>query len=102
MCGAMMDGMMDGMPMWGPGWMMVAGLLSAVVLLGAAAAAALVVASVVRRPALPSGSASRAGDSNAVLVAKDRYARGEIDDAELERVLDTLLRGEEPGRGRAR
>ncbi|MQA05938.1 MAG: SHOCT domain-containing protein [Streptosporangiales bacterium] len=65
--------------------------LSMIALIVAAAATVVLATTLLRRPApSPAGSA----EARALAVAKERYARGEIDHAELDRILDTLLHKE--------
>ncbi len=75
----------------GIAWMLVGVVLF--VVLAAGAAAAIVLAT--QRHVLPPGSKDRheaAGGDAAMDALRERYARGEIDEAELDRRLGGLLR----------
>ncbi|MQA03870.1 MAG: SHOCT domain-containing protein [Streptosporangiales bacterium] len=85
------------MSMSGAGWILPAAVML-ILLVGAGGLAAVVLATM-RRLATPAVAPSASG---ALAIARERYARGEIDHAELDRILDTLLRTEgrvDPGRG---
>lgn len=92
----MCDSMMGSMGMSGAGWM-----LSAVVMLVLFVGVVGLVVALVGTRRRPGVAAVVQGESGAFAVARERYARGEIDDVELDRILDTLLRTEgsaDPGR----
>lgn len=87
MCGSMTTSMDMPGTMW-----FLPGAFFLIVLVGALLAVALV-ATARRQPppaALPAGH-------DPLAMARERYVRGEIDKAEFDRVLDTLLRSERPG-----
>ncbi|WP_156184825.1 SHOCT domain-containing protein [Allosalinactinospora lopnorensis] len=87
--------MMESMGMPGP--TLAFPVLSAL-LAGVVAFALLLALAQSRVPALTaSGPRTDSKDSGAVVLAKERYARGDIDHATLERILSDLLRAE--GRG---
>lgn len=88
MCGAMMGSM----GMSGDAWL-VPVLLTLTVLAGAIAATVAVAAA---RP--PRAPAVASGEPAGLSVVKERYARGEIDHQELDRILDRLLRAQRPDR----
>lgn len=92
-CGSMMGPMgMPGVWWWMPGLM--------IVFLVVVVAATFGVARYVRRPISGAATALGSGESAALALAKERYARGELDDAEFERLLDHLLRADaRAGRG---
>lgn len=87
MCDSVM-GSMGPMGMSGMEWFM-PGMFLAVLLAGMVGVA-LVLAGTMRRQAVPAVQSEPA----TIAAAKERYARGEIDHAELDRILDTLLRTE--------
>ncbi|HEX6335451.1 MAG TPA: hypothetical protein VFZ85_00715 [Jiangellaceae bacterium] len=90
------------------GMMLVLMLIAAVVLLAGALGGWRVVAglknraSELRAPQLRPGVEEPAARPSALEQAKERYARGEIDHAELERLLDVVLRNDQLTGGESR
>lgn len=93
MCG----GLMNGMGMWGPGWMLATGAPLLVLVAAGVALALSVRGGGLRSPqrATTTAGSSSATESPAVAVVKQRYARGEIDHAEFERLIANVLRVED-------
>jgi uncharacterized membrane protein len=87
MCGSAMTSMDVPGAMW-----FLPGAFFLIMLVGGLLAVALVMGA--RRQ--PAPAALPVGD-DPLAVASERYVRGEIDKAEFDRILDALLRSEQPG-----
>lgn len=82
---------MGGMTAGAAAWMLIWGLLGLALLVGLAVGAALLVRGQAHRDQPPEVG-GRAEADTALDTVRERYARGDIDEAELDRRLDRLIR----------